>query len=76
MKHRGPLLTLLLAGAFGLCVGPFYWLAVAATQDDEDIFAWPPRLLPGGHLADNLHGLQQSIGLSRVLLNTSTPTSR
>ena len=69
-KRRSPLLTLMLAGAFGLCVGPFYWLAIAATQDDKDIFSWPPKLLPGGHLMENLRGLEESIGLTRVLFNS------
>jgi lactose/L-arabinose transport system permease protein len=69
-KRRSPLLTLVLAGAFGLCVGPFYWLAVAATQEDKDVFSWPPKLLPGGHLLENLRGLEESIGLSRVLFNS------
>ncbi|WP_329199145.1 carbohydrate ABC transporter permease [Streptomyces sp. NBC_01435] len=70
MKRRSVLLTLLLAGAFGLCVGPFYWLAMAATQKNSDVFSWPPKLLPGGHLMENLQGLQDSIGLTRVLFNT------
>ncbi|MEU5219706.1 carbohydrate ABC transporter permease [Streptomyces sp. NPDC020807] len=69
-KPRGVILTLLLAAAFGLCVGPFYWLAMAATQANEDVFSWPPKLLPGGHLMDNLRGLQEAVGLDRVLLNT------
>ncbi|MFD6127496.1 carbohydrate ABC transporter permease, partial [Streptomyces hydrogenans] len=70
MKARGTLLTLLLAGAFGLCVGPFWWLAMAATQHDRDVFSWPPKLLPGGRLMENLQGLQESIGLDRVLVNS------
>lgn len=71
MKRHSPLLTLLLAGAFGLCVAPFHWLAMAATQENSDVFSWPPKLLPGGHLMENLQGLQDSIGLTRVLFNTA-----
>ncbi|MFF3391433.1 carbohydrate ABC transporter permease [Streptomyces sp. NPDC002669] len=74
-SRRGPLLTLLLAGAFALCVGPFYWLAMAATQADKDVFSWPPKLLPGGHFLENLRGLEESIGLGRVLLNTLVVSS-
>jgi lactose/L-arabinose transport system permease protein len=69
-RRGGWPLTLLLAAAFVLCVGPFYWLVMAATQDNSKVFSWPPPLLPGGHLLENLHGLQHSIGLTRVLLNT------
>ncbi|MFF5207613.1 carbohydrate ABC transporter permease [Streptosporangium sp. NPDC000396] len=64
-------LTFALAAAFGLCVGPFYWLVMAATHEDKDIFTWPPKFLPGGHLWDNLTGLEESIGLTRVLLNSA-----
>lgn len=63
-------LTLLLALTFVLCVGPFYWLVIATTQDNSTVFSWPPPLLPGGHFGENLSGLQHSIGLARVVLNT------
>ncbi|MGW6916314.1 carbohydrate ABC transporter permease [Kitasatospora sp. NPDC054939] len=69
-RLRGWPLTLGLAAVAGLSVGPFYWLAVAATQKDADIFAWPPALLPGGSLGDNLERLEAKIGLGRVLVNS------
>ncbi|MEV7780189.1 carbohydrate ABC transporter permease [Kitasatospora sp. NPDC088351] len=69
-RPRGWPLTLVLAGVAGLSVGPFYWLVVSATQKDGDIFDWPPRLLPGGSLGDNLDHLQAKIGLLRVVGNS------
>ncbi|MFJ6138850.1 carbohydrate ABC transporter permease [Kitasatospora sp. NPDC092286] len=69
-RPRGWPLTLVLAGVTGLSVGPFYWLVVSATQKDGDIFDWPPRLLPGGSLGDNLDHLQAKIGLLRVVGNS------
>ncbi|MFI1092515.1 carbohydrate ABC transporter permease [Streptomyces sp. NPDC020917] len=54
----------------GLSVGPFYWLVVTSTQADSDIYAWPPKLLPAGHLIQNLRDLQARIGLLRVLGNS------
>ncbi|MGV9778328.1 carbohydrate ABC transporter permease [Streptosporangium sp. NPDC003464] len=68
-------LTFALAAAFGLCVGPFYWLAMAATHDDKDIFTWPPKFWPGDHLWDNLVGLEESIGLTKVALNSAVVAS-
>ncbi|MER6945465.1 carbohydrate ABC transporter permease [Nonomuraea sp. NPDC000554] len=67
---KGWTLTFALAAVFALCVGPFYWLAMAATHANADIFSWPPRLYPGNHLGENLATLDQSIGLANVLQNT------
>lgn len=69
-KLRGWPLTFLLAGLTGLSVGPFYWLVIAITRKDTDIFDWPPKLLPGGHLGDNLDHLQRRISLLRVIGNS------
>ncbi len=69
-RLRGWPLTLLLAAVTGLSVAPFYWLVVSATRSDADIFSWPPNLLPGSHLGDNLRHLQERVGLGRVLLNS------
>ncbi|WP_181785786.1 carbohydrate ABC transporter permease [Streptomyces phytophilus] len=70
LRLRGLPLTLLLAALTGLSVAPFYWLIVSATQENSDIFAWPPKLVPGGHLGENLSTLQDKVGLVRVLGNS------
>ncbi|MFI6502881.1 carbohydrate ABC transporter permease [Nonomuraea typhae] len=67
---KGWTLTFVLAAVFGLCVGPFYWLAMAATHANSDIFSWPPRFYPGDRLAANTAKLEESIGLLNVLGNT------
>ncbi|MEV7023266.1 carbohydrate ABC transporter permease [Kitasatospora sp. NPDC093558] len=69
-RLRGWPLTFLLAGLTGLSVGPFYWLVIATTRKDDEVFDWPPELLPGGHLGDNLDHLQRKIGLLRVVGNS------
>ena len=69
-KLRGWPLTLALATVTGLSVAPFYWLLVSATQKDSDIFAWPPKLVPGAHFLANLRDLDDKIGLWRVLGNS------
>ncbi|MFF8771854.1 carbohydrate ABC transporter permease [Kitasatospora sp. NPDC015120] len=63
-------MTLLLAAVTGLSVAPFYWLVVSATHSDNEIFDWPPHLLPGSHLGENLAHLQERVGLGRVVLNS------
>ncbi|MEU6238572.1 carbohydrate ABC transporter permease [Kitasatospora sp. NPDC047058] len=69
-RFRGWPLTLTLAAVTGLSVGPFYWLVVGSTHKDTEIFDWPPHLLPGGSLGENLDHLQAKIGLGRVLVNS------
>ncbi|MFI6928667.1 carbohydrate ABC transporter permease [Nonomuraea spiralis] len=49
---------------------PFYWLIVAATHSNADVFGSPPPLLPGGELMDNLAALEQRVGFSRTILNS------
>lgn len=49
---------------------PFYWMVVASTRDNAELFASPPPFLPGGRLLHNLVALQHSIGFGRVMLNS------
>jgi lactose/L-arabinose transport system permease protein len=69
-RLRGWPLTLVVAAVAGLCVAPIYWLIVAATQKDSDIFSSTPKWLPGGNLLANLRDLNDKIGLWRVLGNS------
>ncbi|GAA3088975.1 carbohydrate ABC transporter permease [Streptosporangium carneum] len=54
------------AGA-AVSVIPFYWMVVAATHDDGELFASPPPFLPGGELMSNLVALESTIHFSRVM---------
>jgi cellobiose transport system permease protein len=49
---------------------PFYWLIVMATRTSAEIFAYPPKLLPGPHLLDNVNRVLDSIPFWRSFLNT------
>ncbi|MFJ3217450.1 carbohydrate ABC transporter permease [Kitasatospora sp. NPDC086801] len=69
-KLRGWPLTFFLAGITGLSIAPFYWLVVSSTRKDTEVFDWPPKLLPGGSLGENLSHLEQKIGLLRVVGNS------
>jgi lactose/L-arabinose transport system permease protein len=51
-------------------VYPFYWMFISATLDDTQIFHLPPRLIPSGHLLQNLQGLEASGPFWTILWNT------
>lgn len=51
-------------------VFPFYWLVVMATGTTSDIYAYPPNLIPGGHLIDNIRTVRDSVNLPMAFLNT------
>lgn len=49
---------------------PFYWLFVMASRTSEEIFTYPPKLLPGNQLFDNVSRLLDSIDFWGSFLNT------
>ncbi|OUM94471.1 MAG: ABC transporter permease [Thermobacillus sp. ZCTH02-B1] len=64
---------ILVAGAF-VSLFPFYWTAVAATNPSGKVFAKPPQLVPGSMFLENLFNLNASIGIFRVLFNSTFVT--
>ncbi|OUN01739.1 MAG: ABC transporter permease [Paenibacillaceae bacterium ZCTH02-B3] len=60
---------ILAAGVFA-SLFPFYWAAIAATNESGKVFAKPPQLVPGNMLVENLVNLNASIGIFRVLFNS------
>jgi len=59
----------LVAGVL-VSIFPFYWLFVLATGTTSDIYAYPPKLLPGGELFTNISRLLDTIDFWGSLLNT------
>ncbi|MET8153187.1 carbohydrate ABC transporter permease [Actinoplanes sp. NPDC049668] len=57
MRKSHPLLHAVLLIAVALSAFPLYWLFVVATRTNDVIGDWPPPLLPGGNLTDNLRRL-------------------
>jgi lactose/L-arabinose transport system permease protein len=49
---------------------PFVWMAIASTHSTSDLFRSPPPFVPGGQLLNNLARLEETIGFSRVMLNS------
>ncbi|MGH3490172.1 MAG: carbohydrate ABC transporter permease, partial [Actinopolymorphaceae bacterium] len=61
--------VLLLLGV-AISIFPFYWMFVMASRTTTEIFAYPPKLLPGGHLLDNIRNLLSSVDIWGSTLNT------
>ncbi|MEI6054493.1 MAG: carbohydrate ABC transporter permease [Lentisphaerota bacterium] len=68
-REKLTLYTLLIIGLF-FSIFPFYWMFVSATHPTADFFSFPPKLLPGTYLMENLRNLDKSIGIGRVLFNS------
>ena len=63
-------LHILLILGLVVSIFPFYWLIVMATRTSEEIFAYPPKLVPGSHLMDNVNRVLDSIPFWSSFLNT------
>ena len=63
-----------------VCVGalvflvPLWWAIVWATWHTSEIFQFPPKLLPGPYLLDNLARLQDRLGIWRAFWNSIVTT--
>ncbi|MFD2077914.1 cellobiose transport system permease protein [Actinopolymorpha cephalotaxi] len=57
---------------FGVAISifPFYWMFVMASRTTEDIFKFPPELLPGTHLLENIGKVFDSVNLLGSTANT------
>jgi cellobiose transport system permease protein len=64
------ILHILLVLGLLVSIFPFYWLIVMATRTSEEIFAYPPKLVPGPHLIDNINRVLDSIPFWSSFLNT------
>ncbi|MEW1722334.1 carbohydrate ABC transporter permease [Streptomyces sp. NPDC093109] len=49
---------------------PFYWLVVMASLTNQEILEYPPKLVPGPHLLENIREVLNRIDFMGSLLNT------
>lgn len=49
---------------------PFYWSLVLATNTSRDVFRYPPKLVPGSHLVENVRHVLETIDFFGSMLNT------
>ncbi|XEC94564.1 carbohydrate ABC transporter permease [Paenibacillus tarimensis] len=64
-----PVYAALLLGAI-ISLFPFYWAAIAATNESGKVFAKPPVLTPGDRLFENIANLNETIGIGRIMFNS------
>jgi len=53
-----------------ISIFPFYWSLVLATNTSRDMFRYPPRLVPGSHLVENVRHVLDTIDFFGSMLNT------
>jgi ABC-type glycerol-3-phosphate transport system permease component len=72
-KRAGITLIVVLGALF--FVLPLWWAIVWATWHTSEIFSFPPKLLPGPYLLDNLTRLEARLGIGRAFFNSAVTTS-
>lgn len=60
-RVRSGLTHLLLILGVLLSIFPFYWMFLMATRTTPEIFRYPPALVPGSHLLENIRNVFASI---------------
>lgn len=68
-RSRVGVRVLLLLGVL-VSLFPFYWLVVMASITTQEILQFPPRLVPGTHLLENMRQVIHRIDFFGSLLNT------
>ena len=63
-------LYLLVSGGAFLCLFPFYWMIVVATRPSSEVFSFPPPIIPGHLLIQNVQSLLASIPYGQNFLNS------
>jgi cellobiose transport system permease protein len=67
--RKGLVYLVITSGAL-LCLFPFYWMFVVATRSSSEVFAFPPVVIPGSLLFQNIQSLLASIAFFRSYGNT------
>ncbi len=70
-RHHIKLLThFLLIISILVIASPVIYALIVSTQSFQDVFAYPPKLLPGKHIAENYIAAWQQVNMGRLLLNS------
>src|SRR3989338_2729805 len=72
-RRRGATLLahVLLAAATLVVVFPMLYAVQVSTLEFQDVFVFPPKLLPGTAFADNLRRAWEKVHLGRLLANSA-----
>lgn len=69
-RTRGVVSHLVLLIGVVVSIFPFYWMIVMASNTTPDIFSYPPKLLIGSHLFENMHKVLDNIDFFGSMLIT------
>jgi cellobiose transport system permease protein len=71
MRTRGIVLHALLAIAGLLCLFPFFWTLVMATNTTADIYRYPPKFTFGSQFDDNVRHVLENVAFFSSMANTA-----
>ncbi|UOQ83320.1 carbohydrate ABC transporter permease [Gracilibacillus salinarum] len=54
-----------------ISLGPFYWMIVGATNPSGEVLSFPPTIVPGNYLLENLKNLSEAIPILKALFNSA-----
>lgn len=63
---------LLLAAVGALMVGPFLWMILTSMMSQEEIFRYPPQVLPAALSLKNFRSIMEVLPLDTMILNSCT----
>jgi multiple sugar transport system permease protein len=63
---------LLLAAVGALMLGPFLWMVLTSMMSQEEIFRYPPQVLPATFSLRNYRSIMEILPLGRMILNSFT----
>ena len=69
-RRARPRTYLLLLGIIAVSAFPLYWSVMASSNDASSVGHWPPKLLPGTHLLENLQRAFTQGAYGLALLNS------
>lgn len=69
-RLRSTLTHVVLLLGVALSIFPFYWMFVMASRTTQDIFKFPPALVPGTHLLENIQKVFDSVDILGSTFNT------
>lgn len=54
-----------------LSLGPFYWMIVGATNPSGEVLRFPPTIIPGKYLLENMKNLNDAIPIMKAVFNSA-----
>ncbi|MGW0331911.1 carbohydrate ABC transporter permease [Streptomyces sp. NPDC003011] len=69
-RSRGIALHVVLVVGLLLSAFPFYWAVIMSTHTSTEIFSYPPKLLPGSHLPENVRHLFDTVDFFGSMVNS------